>query len=163
MDHLLIWKQLQLKLCFRERKASEDIPSESEIHDRLAKLKDMPKDVTAADEERGFLINKDKRSDVEKARDLMKQYRDEVEIDMKHPTPEDDIAMRLAKLKGQTYTPTNQNLPDPSKFAEGMGDDTCADAKKFDVLARDLNNVMGLLIINQFKSPIIFLPSSDCH
>jgi len=114
----------RLESLQRERKKLNETPSESQIRDRLTKLKGAP---SLPEREQGsgsgteFYKPPDTRSDVDKTRSLLEGIQKEVELDGQHPTPEQDIAIRLAKLRGQDPDEvragfTRSNLPDPSAF-----------------------------------------------
>ena len=91
----------RLEKLKKERKASMNIPSESEMQQRLMKLKGM--NIASAEEgsNQNNMINKDLRSDFQKTRDLVEQANAEVQLENKFPKPEDEIQERLAKLRGQ--------------------------------------------------------------
>lgn len=77
---------------------------------------------------------------MEQSKDLLTQFTEEVAIDRKRPTAEEEIAARLAKLKDQPLPQSNQSAVDvdPSKFlASGSKDD--------DWTNKDLDDVDKLL------------------
>lgn len=124
-DEALVNRLNKLKA---ERKNMNNIPSESEMAERLAKLKGMNPSDEEANGGRGFHVPPDKRSNVEKSHDLMDQMADEIKIDRLRPKPEDEIEARLARLRGQeppTKVDNNLNI-DPSTIVK-HSDETIAD------------------------------------
>lgn len=71
--------------------------TEDEMAERLAKLKGMDPNIAT---KREPYAKPDLRGDTEKADDLYAQLTAQVELEKKMPKPEDEIAERLAKLKG---------------------------------------------------------------
>lgn len=120
-----------------------DIPTETEIHDRLEKLRGIPSATSRPGENHPALINRDRRSDVEKTHDLVNQMQEEVNVDSKMLKPEDDIAMRLAKLRDEPVPSTTtaaggKDDVDPAKFVD-MDVDPVDEAKNM----ADLNDVLN--------------------
>ena len=97
----------RLEQLHRDRKTSEKMPSDREMADRLAKLKNVPSP-SEEDEERpgqgrSFYAKPDTRADAAKTEDLLKQMGEEVSMDAQAGggvDPTEEIAERLAKLKG---------------------------------------------------------------
>ena len=76
----------RLERLQRDRKASMNIPTEDEMSDRLAKLKDQPKAEgvkSSAADQRKLLLKSDNRSDVEKMKNLIDQANAEVNLEQK--------------------------------------------------------------------------------
>lgn len=93
----------RLQKLKRERN-KELLPSQGEIEERLAKLKGMdPAKYTAPP----IMVYRpaDKRSAHEQTVDLIKEVEDEVKIESSIVKPEDEIAGRLARLRGVDSTP----------------------------------------------------------
>ena len=121
-----------------------DIPSEAEMSERLAKLKGFsaPKPTSAADQRALLGIKTDTRSNVDQSHDLIGQAKAEVELDAKRLKPEDEIAERLAKLKGEDYVPPAKAPDvDPSKYLQKMDVDPVAEAKTIQDLVKVLDDV----------------------
>jgi len=114
----------RLEQLKKDRKASMDLPSEAEMAERLAKLKGVEYAAAghsrpAADERALKGVKTDLRPDVVRTDDLVKAVTAEVAIDAKRQRPEDEVAERLARLRGQEYTPPVHHLSsdiDPSKY-----------------------------------------------
>ena len=95
----------RLEQLHRDRKASEQLPTDREMADRLAKLKGVPlgQEEEEAKAKKGFFVQPDARADAAKADDLVRQMGEEVQVDAKTgegQDPTEAIAERLAKLKG---------------------------------------------------------------
>ncbi len=92
----------RLEQLHRDRKASEQMPSDKEMADRLAKLKGVPQQP----QQQGggaFYVRPDTRVDAARTEDLLRQMGEEVRMDETTGAaadPTDEIAERLAKLKG---------------------------------------------------------------
>jgi hypothetical protein len=136
----------RLEKLKRERKEKENVPSDSEIADRLSKLKGEVSTITPATSGApgtSFYQPPDNRKPQEQSRDLLAAVQNEVELDSKQVTPEMDIAMRLAKLRGEDPEATRERLsrskmPDPQQFLS-----TSQTEKDFENL--DLEDVAGLI------------------
>jgi hypothetical protein len=103
----------RLERLQRDRKASMNIPTEAEMEERLSKLKDQPHiatDLPKNTDHNNLLLKTDKRSDVQKTKDLLEQANAEVDLENKMPKPEDELRDRLAKLRGQEID-TNTSKP----------------------------------------------------
>ncbi len=97
----------RLEQLHRDRKTSEKMPSDREMADRLAKLKNVPSPSEEEEERpgqgRSFYAKPDTRADAAKTEDLLKQMGEEVSMDAQAGggvDPTEEIAERLAKLKG---------------------------------------------------------------
>lgn len=117
----------RLEKLKKDRKASMDIPSEAEMADRLAKLKGTTPGSTkmTANDERALKgIQTDRRSDIERSDDLIKAMSAEVAIDGQRQRPEDEVAERLARLRGEEYKPdspaSSRQTVDPSKYLASL-------------------------------------------
>jgi len=111
----------RLEKLKKDRKASMDIPSEVEMAERLAKLKGVAAATprSAADERALKGVKTDLRPDVVRTDDLVKAVTAEVEIDANRQRPEDEVAERLARLRGQEYIPPDRTARsdiDPAKY-----------------------------------------------
>ena len=98
----------RLERLQRDRKSSMNIPTEDEMRERLSKLKDqthVANDSSQNVYQQNLLLNMDKRSDVQKAKDLIEQANAEVELENKMPKPEDELGDRLARLRGHEISP----------------------------------------------------------
>ncbi|GIY30809.1 hypothetical protein CEXT_652191 [Caerostris extrusa] len=85
------------------------LPSESEIEERLAKLKGMDPSKYTAPPIQVFRPS-EKLTSVEQASNLITQITEEVVLDSRRIKPEDEIATRLARLRDEP--------PPPPKFEE---------------------------------------------
>lgn len=91
----------RLEKLKNERKASMNIPTEAEMHQRLLKLKDVSNSGEVKESIPNTLLKLDNRSDYQMTKDLVEQANAEVQLENKLPKPEDEIQERLAKLRGQ--------------------------------------------------------------
>jgi len=113
----------RLERLKQDRKRSMELPTEDEMSERLAKLKGVeaaPSPRSAADQRALLGLKTDHRSGPEKSHDLIAQARDEVALEGQRLRPEDDIAQRLARLKGLDVVPPSSSARppeiDPSEF-----------------------------------------------
>lgn len=113
----------RLQKLQKERKEKDNAPSDSDLKDRLDKLKDIKPSSRPQPPNSGTAFYKppDNRSEEEQTRRLMEGVTREVEIDASQPTPEQDIALRLAKLRGMDLEKVKASLnkpsmPDPTAF-----------------------------------------------
>ncbi|XP_076314273.1 abscission/NoCut checkpoint regulator isoform X2 [Tachypleus tridentatus] len=84
----------------KEEKAKGPTISQTELQDRLAKLKGMdPKKYSAPPIT--VFREAEHHTESEMVDDLLKEVQEEVEIDSRRPKPEDEIAARLARLRGE--------------------------------------------------------------
>jgi len=105
----------RLEKLKKERKEKEQATTDSEVAERLAKLKGVK---AVEDDDKPFYKAPDTRTEAEKTKDLLEAANEEIQLDMKNKTlsPEDDISARLAKLRGQEApVPSSERnkLPDP--------------------------------------------------
>jgi len=109
----------------RERRAAQNIPSDSEISSRLQKLKGEAASASASHQQHpagsgtSFYQPPDSRKPQEQSRDLLTAMRSEIEIDSKVVSPEIEIARRLALLRDQdpdAVVERKPALPDPAQF-----------------------------------------------
>ncbi|KAJ9585681.1 hypothetical protein L9F63_002471 [Diploptera punctata] len=82
----------------KEERKKEPVPSEEEVARRLSALKGEDPERTGADKKN--YVAPDTRSSQEKADSLIEQYTEETELEKRQPDPADEIAERLAKLRG---------------------------------------------------------------
>jgi len=80
-------------------------PSDQEIRERLAKLKDL-NNFESTSEAHKHLFLPDTRSEREKVNSLLEQYASEQDIKIAHQS-HDDLGQRLATLKGEEYKKNN--------------------------------------------------------
>jgi len=112
----------RLQKLQKERKEKDRAPSDSELKDRLDKLKDVKPGSLPQSSNFGTAFYKppDNRSEEEQTRRLLEGVTKEAEIDASQPTPEQDIALRLAKLRGmdleKVKASMKPNMPDPTAF-----------------------------------------------
>ncbi|XP_015906946.1 abscission/NoCut checkpoint regulator isoform X2 [Parasteatoda tepidariorum] len=116
--------QLQSEWCDKDIEIAErlqklksdrikaDLPSNSEIEERIAKLKGMDPSKYKAPPIEVFRPA-DRRSSFEKASDLMKEMSEKVELDSKIVKPEDEIEARLAKLRAMDSETSDVNISKP--------------------------------------------------
>lgn len=105
----------RLEKLKKERKEKEQATTDSEVAERLAKLRGVK---AVQDDDKPFYKAPDTRTEAEKTKDLLEATNEEIELDMKNKTisPEDDISARLAKLRGQEApVPSSERnkYPDP--------------------------------------------------
>ena len=108
----------RLSALQKERPNVANIPSEDEVRQRLDKLRETEIDMKA---NTAHYHPPDKRSSEQKVDDLFTAISAEVELDANHPvmSPEEEIAARLAKLKGETYPVSkNANLSKPGSSVD---------------------------------------------
>ncbi len=67
--------------------------------ERLAKLKGVPLPEQSS---KGVYVAPDSRPSAVKSEDLLEQMQEEVKIDLQRPDPTEELAERLARLKGPT-------------------------------------------------------------
>lgn len=114
----------RLEKLKRERKEKENVPSDTEIANRLSKLKGESSVVTTSSHHTvgtPFYQPPDPRKPLEESRDLITAVQNEVHLDAQQVTPEQDIAMRLARLRGEDPEAVKERLskprlPDPQQF-----------------------------------------------
>ncbi|GAB6026036.1 hypothetical protein CHUAL_012246 [Chamberlinius hualienensis] len=103
-------------------RVSEPAPSLAHLEERLARLRgsNMEKTSIGSNE----IIHKiDKRTNMEKTQDLLNQVTEQIHIDSKLLKPEDDIRLRLARLRGEDISLNDLNKPSNSvnkPFATGI-------------------------------------------
>jgi len=105
----------RLEKLKEERKENEKATTDSEVAERLAKLKGSK---TIDDDNKPFYQAPTNKTEAEKTKDLLEATNDEIQLDMKNRklSPEDDISARLAKLRGQEAPPASaetNKMPDP--------------------------------------------------
>jgi hypothetical protein len=106
----------------REERKQHHIPTEEEVAKRLAVLKGEDPANKAS---RPNYMAPDTRSSQEKADSLVQQLFEEHEIDSKQPDVADEIAQRLARLRGQD-TSSRQTPAEEEKILPGS---TCVDSE----------------------------------
>jgi len=114
----------RLEKLKRERREKENVPSDTQIAERLSKLKGETNPIagtTSQTQGTSFYQPPDARKPLEQSNDLLAAVKNEVELDAKQISPEVDIAMRLAKLRGEDPEVTRQRLakpklPDPTQY-----------------------------------------------
>lgn len=105
----------RLEKLKKERKENEKATTDTEVAERLAKLKGTK---VSNDDDKPFYQAPNTKTEAEKTKELLEATNEEIQLDMKNRTisPEDDISARLAKLRGQEAPApsTERNkLPDP--------------------------------------------------
>jgi len=100
----------RLSALHRERQEMTNLPSESEVRDRLDKLKGA----RSRQEDTAHYKPPDTRTSGQKADELFTALSAEVELEAKVPilTPDEEIAARLAKLRGEA-TPGREHVEKP--------------------------------------------------
>merc|ERR1719431_1313964 len=100
----------RLSALHRERQEMANMPSEEDVRDRLDRLKG----VKSRTDNTAHYNPPDERSSSQKADDLFTALSAEVELDAKMPvlTPEQEIAARLAKLRGEPVPLPGKNNRD---------------------------------------------------
>jgi len=112
----------RLSALHKERQEMTNLPSEEEVRDRLDRLKGMK----SRPDNTAHYNPPDQRSSGQKADDLFTALSAEVELEAKVPilTPEQEIAARLAKLRGESlplsvHNTRDKNIDiDPSAFLD---------------------------------------------
>jgi len=104
----------RLEKLKQERKENEKATTDCEVAERLAKLKGSK---ITDDDDKPFYQAPSNKTEAEKTKELLEATNDEIQLDMKNRTvsPEDDIAARLAKLRGQEaplHSTERNKLPD---------------------------------------------------
>lgn len=117
----------------REERKQQPAPNEEEIARRLASLKGQDPDYMQAISRKQVYMIPDTRSDTEKTHDLIKQYMEEDALAAKLEKPEDEIARRLAILRGEQSVSQKQQ----EKTIEG-GSDTAVYVDNSDALLAKL-------------------------
>ncbi|GLH03758.1 Uncharacterized protein GBIM_09612 [Gryllus bimaculatus] len=99
-----------------ERKRQREVPTEEDIVRRLAALKGQnPETAVEVTLKKKEVFNlPDTRSNEQKTNDLIKQLIEEQILAVKHISPEELIAKRLARLRGDDAAPTAGASPDKS-------------------------------------------------
>ncbi|XP_064621318.1 abscission/NoCut checkpoint regulator-like [Lineus longissimus] len=92
-------------------KGSKEVPSRQELEEKLARLKGQDPTKVTKNQGAQFYRAPDRRTQQEEMRDLMDEMFDEVQLDSRHPKPEDEIAARLARLKDQEPPKTDSDVP----------------------------------------------------
>ncbi len=111
---------------FRDRKLSEQLPTDKEMAQRLAKLKGMSQEAVKDEDAsagKGFYHAPDVRAPAVKADDLMEQIGAEVQLEEragKGVDPAEDIAERLARLKGLDKVRSQRNEGFPLCFCKWL-------------------------------------------
>jgi len=141
----------RLEKLKNDRKSSTEIPSELEMAERLAALKGAPasRTSTAADERVLKGVKTDTRSDVERTDDLVAAITAEAAIDSRRQRPEDEVAERLARLKGEEYVPPARkasNDIDPSHFLSSQGSTSTDPVERANNM-QDLCNVISKISV----------------
>jgi len=129
----------RLSALHKERQEMANMPSEEEVRDRLDKLKGVPSSRPTAT---AHYQPPDTRSSVQRSDDLMTALSAEVELEARMPvlSPDQEIAARLAKLRGeaapavsQAKTPASRQT-DPTAFLQsGVGSDNISDMEKMNM------------------------------
>lgn len=112
-DQAIVDRLEKLKI---ERKENEKATTDTEVAERLAKLKGSK--MVVANDDKPFYQAPNTKTEAEKTKELLEATNDEIQLDIKTRTisPEDDICARLAKLRGQeALVPSTEinKLPDP--------------------------------------------------
>ncbi|XP_069682700.1 abscission/NoCut checkpoint regulator isoform X2 [Periplaneta americana] len=133
----------------REERKRQPIPSEEEVAKRLAILKGEEPDKMAAKKN---LPTPDTLTNQEKADNLLQQYFEEQELSAKLPDPADEIAQRLAKLRGQNIpsnetcknSPANETSKTENKILNVVSGNTSTtdDGNQDATLMDDVNTLM---------------------
>jgi len=127
---------LRLERLHQERNGEKSLPSEEEVRQRLQKLKGAPPPSVSNPSYQA----PDPRTATERAKDLMSAVTAEVKLDSRIVSPEEDIAARLAKLKGEAEPKTGvSKVPNPSDYLGG-GEATVQEGEE------DLDQVTRLLV-----------------
>lgn len=153
----------RLEKLQKERREKAAVPTDSDITARLSKLKGEQDPMSSSNQENigtPFYKPPDKRSDVDKTKDLLESAMAEVKIDSTILTPEQDIANRLAKLRGQDPNQVvasfpSARLPDPSLFISQSSQNEMMDMD-LDEVAKLINTV-GRDVEEEAKQSIIDL------
>jgi len=97
----------------RAERFSEPPPSLSQLEERLARLKGIPSESTSSQQ---MVVNTkpDTRTSIERSQDLFNQMAQEVELDARLPNPDDEIRLRLAKLRNDDSSLNDLNKPSAS-------------------------------------------------
>ncbi|GIY58688.1 hypothetical protein CDAR_415981 [Caerostris darwini] len=98
------------------------LPSESEIEERLAKLKGMDPSKYTAPPIQVFRPS-EKLTSVEQASNLITQITEEVALDSRRIKPEDEIAARLAHLRDQPPPPKFEEFNIPPSLVAGSSEE----------------------------------------
>merc|ERR1719300_636462 len=109
--------------------------------------------MSAADQRALKGVQTDTRSDVERTDDLVAAITAETAIDRKRQRPEDEVAERLARLKGETYVPPASiqasNEVDPSQFlSSSRGGGGLSDPVEGAKTMQDLCNVVSEMSVD---------------
>jgi len=111
----------RLEKLHKERKSRDQLPSEEEVRERLDRLKGVPKAGTKKPQGH-FYHPPDLRTAAEQTHHLINATSAKVELEARHAvlSPEEDIAGRLARLRGEQQ-PSSSGLkkeafPDPSLY-----------------------------------------------
>merc|ERR1719228_221258 len=125
----------RLSALHRERQEMANMPSEEEVRDRLDRLKG----VKSRTDNTAHYNPPDERSSSQKADDLFTALSAEVELDTKMPvlTPEQEIAARLAKLRGEPVPLPVQNTRDKNTDLDPVAFLSSDDATNLDNMSMD--------------------------
>jgi len=125
----------RLSALHRERQEMANMPSEEEVRDRLDRLKG----VKSRTDNTAHYNPPDERSSSQKADDLFTALSAEVELDTKMPvlTPEQEIAARLAKLRGEPVPLPVENTRDKNTDVDPVAFLSSDDATNLDNMSMD--------------------------
>jgi len=150
----------RLEKLKKERKEKEQATTDTDVAERLAKLKGVK---PVEDDDKPFYKAPDTRTEAEKTKDLLEAANSEIHLDNKNKvlSPEDDISARLAKLRGQEApVPSSERnkLPDPLSFLgqnenlENLDDMELDDvAKLLDAVNKDVEVEAKAALLNLNK------------
>ncbi|KFM60159.1 Zinc finger FYVE domain-containing protein 19, partial [Stegodyphus mimosarum] len=139
----------RLQKLKRER-IKEDLPSEMEIEERLAKLKGMDPSKYKAPPIQVYRPSR-RQTSVEQAEDLMMQVTEEVQLDSKLIKPEDEIAARLARLRDEV--PEKMEVEEKLSTEQGASQDEI-DLEKSHSAFQSENELLSKLASKELKEVI---------
>lgn len=113
----------RLERLHKERKEKNQLPSEDEVRARLDRLKGVPhSDEKGAEQQQAqFYRPPDTRTSTEQVNHLVSATSAKVDLEARHVvlSPEEDIAGRLAKLRGEPtpdFSSKQDSMPDPNLY-----------------------------------------------
>jgi len=120
----------RLERLHKERKDKDQLPSEDEVRARLDRLKGVSHSDKGAQQQQQqaqFYQPPDTRTATEQANHLVTATSAKVDLEARHVvlSPEEDIAGRLARLRGEPkpdFASKQDLMPDPNLYLSGGGD-----------------------------------------
>jgi len=119
----------RLERLHKERKDRDQLPSEEEVRARLDRLKGVSShsDKGAQQQQAQFYQPPDTRTATEQVNHLVTATSAKVDLEARHVllSPEEDIAGRLARLRGEPkpdFASKQDLIPDPNLYLSGGGD-----------------------------------------